>query len=55
VPGLRDDHATAGAVPCDAAGLCRPQLAMILFEKFGQRQPLDPGVSTLADQVGTER
>jgi transposase len=40
---------------------------MILFEKFGQRQPLnrqseryrregiDPGVSTLADQVGTER
>ena len=67
MPGLRDDHVTAGAVPCDAAGLCRPQLAMILFEKFGQRQPLnrqseryrregiDPGVSTLADQVGTER
>ena len=27
VPGLRDDHAAAGAVPCDAARLRRPQPA----------------------------
>ena len=27
VPGLRDDHPAAGAVPCDAARLCRPQPA----------------------------
>ena len=27
VPGLRDDHAAAGAVPCDAARLCRPEPA----------------------------
>jgi transposase len=43
-------------------GFAGPNLAMILFEKFGQRQPLnrqseryrregiDPGVSTLADR-----
>src|ERR1700730_5767709 len=24
VPGLRDDHAATGALPCDAARLCRP-------------------------------
>jgi hypothetical protein len=27
VPGVRDDHAAAGAVPCDATRLCRPQPA----------------------------
>ena len=27
VPGLRDDHAAAGAVPCDAARLCRAEPA----------------------------
>jgi Transposase IS66 family len=54
VPGVRDDHAAAGAVSCDATR----------FEKFGQHQPLnrqseryrregiDLNLSTLADQVG---
>ena len=27
VPGLRDDHAAAGALPCHAARLCRPEPA----------------------------
>jgi hypothetical protein len=27
VPGLREDHAAAGTLPCDAAGLCRPEPA----------------------------
>src|SRR5262245_26067852 len=65
VPRVRDDYPAAGTVPCDAARLCGPNLlAMILFEKFGQHQPLnrqseryrregiDLSLSTLADQVG---
>src|SRR6185437_1546245 len=27
LPGLRDDHSAAGALPCDAPGLRRPQAA----------------------------
>ena len=42
LPGLREDHPAAGAVPVDAARLVRSSLlAMILFEKFGQHQPLN--------------
>ena len=65
MPRMRDDHPAAGALPCDAAGLAGLNLlAMILFEKFGQHQPLnrqseryaregvDLSLSTLADQVG---
>ena len=42
MPELREDHAAAGALPCDATRLRGPNLlAMILFEKFGQHQPLN--------------
>ena len=64
MPGLRDDHPAARAVPCDAPALLSPHLrAMVLFEKFGQHQPLnrqseryaregiDLSLSTLTDQV----
>lgn len=62
---MREDRATASTLPRDAARVCRSELlAMILFEKFAQHQPLnrqserytregiDLSVSTLADQVG---
>ncbi len=65
MPQLREDHPATGAIPCDATGFAGPKLlANILFEKFGQHQPLnrqseryaregiDLSVSTLADQVG---
>ena len=65
VPGLRKDLRAAGAVPRHAARLGGPNLlAMLLFEKFGQHQPLNRqaeryaregvplALSTLADQVG---
>jgi len=44
VPGLREDHAAAGPVPCRAAWLGRPQLssAMLLFEKYGRRRAPQP-------------
>ena len=42
LPDMRDDHAAAGTVPCHARGFAGPNLlAMILFEKFGQHQPLN--------------
>jgi hypothetical protein len=65
LPGLRADHATSGALPSTSRGWAGPSLlAMILFEKFGQHQPLNRqaeryaregvelSLSTLADQVG---
>ena len=65
LPRLRADLPAAGAVPRDARGWAGPNLlATILFEKYGQHQPLnrqrdryaregiDLSVSTLADQVG---
>ena len=42
LPGLRDDQPAAGAVPATPRGWAGPNLlAMILFEKFGQHQPLN--------------
>ena len=65
MPRLREDQRAAGAVPRHAARLAGPNLmAMLLFEKFGQHQPLNRqaerygregvplSLSTLADQVG---
>ena len=65
MPRLRDDHPGTGALPCTPRGFVGPNLlAMVLFEKFGQHQPLnrqserygregiDLSVSTLAHQVG---
>jgi transposase len=66
VPGVRDDHAAAGPFHVTPRGFAGPNLlAMVLFEKFGQHQPLlnrqseryrregiDLSLSTLADQVG---
>jgi transposase len=65
LPRLREDQPGAGAVPCAGPGLGRSQpMAMILFEKFGQHQPLNRqadryaregvplSLSTLTDQVG---
>jgi Transposase IS66 family len=62
---MRDDHAAARAVPLTPRGFASLNLlAMILFEKFGQHQPLnrqseryaregvDLSLLTLADQVG---
>ena len=63
MPGMREDHAAAGTFHVTPRGFAGPNLlAMILFEKFGQHQPLnrqseryrregiDLSVSTLADQ-----
>ena len=64
VPGLRDDRATAGAVPCDAAqhraaasgdDPVRQVRPAHPVEPPGQRfqcEGIDLSVSTLADQVG---
>lgn len=65
LPRLRDDQPGSGALPRHPARLSGPGLlAMILFEKFGQHQPLNRqaeryarggvplSLSTLADQVG---
>ena len=62
---MRDDHAAAAPFHVTPRGFAGPNLlAMILFEKFSQHQPLnrqseryrregiDLSVSTLADQVG---
>ena len=62
LPRVREDHAAASTLPCDTPRLCWPNLlAMILFEKFAQHQPLnrqseryaregiDLSLSTLAD------
>jgi transposase len=66
--GLRENQPSAGAVLCDCAGLGGPSLlAMILYEKFGQHQPLNRqaerhalegvpiSLSTMADAVGAKR
>ena len=46
--GMRDDHAAAGAVHVTPRGFAGPNLlAMILFEKFGQHQPLNRSVRRL--------
>ncbi|MCC2664265.1 MAG: hypothetical protein K0S35_2187, partial [Geminicoccaceae bacterium] len=65
LPGLRADHATSGALHPTSRGWTGPNpLAMVLFEKFAQHQPLNRqaerharegvelSLSTLADQVG---
>ncbi len=70
LPGLREDQPAAGPLPPSTEGLGWPQpagpnlLAMVLFERFGQHQPLNRqaeryakegveiSLSTLADQVG---
>src|SRR5436189_2679139 len=65
LPGLRENQPSAGAVPCDPARLGGPSLlAMLLYEKFGQHQPLNRqteryalegvpiSLSTAADAVG---
>ena len=61
MPGLRDDHPAACALPCDAAGLCRPQslghdpvreVRPASTVEPAERTGIDLSVSTLADQVG---
>ena len=65
LPAMREDRPAAGAVHATPRGWAGPNLlAMILFEKYGQHQPLnrqrdryeregvDLSLSTLADQVG---
>ena len=65
VPGMREDHAAAGAVPRDAARLCRtepaghdpvrevrPASAAEPPKRTIRREGIDLSVSTLADQVG---
>ena len=41
LPGLRDDYAAPGAVPCRAARMGRPSFLAMLLEKYGQHQPLN--------------
>jgi transposase len=65
LPGLREDQQAPAPFHVLPRGFAGPSLlAMILFEKYGQHQPLnrqseryaregvDLSVSTLADQVG---
>lgn len=65
MPGLRDDLAAAHTLPPHTAGLGGSRLlAMVLFEKYGQHQPLNRqsewyaregvalSLAILADQVG---
>ena len=66
LPGLREDHTSAGAVPCHRKRLGGPQFAgNDHVEKFGQHQPLNRqadryalegvpiALSTMADAVGS--
>lgn len=65
LPGLREDHAATRTVPRHPARMGGPSfLAMLMFDKYGQHQPLHRqaerfacegiplSVSTPADQIG---